>query len=324
MASLGLAGKSRSRALLLLPIIIFVAGTLWISSPIGGKHALEGTVAEKQSPYADIRAVDKEGKRFLLIDGSVHTIVDPNSWQTRYSYVNVIDIAKRFFEKPGKLLLIGLGGGSIAKHFAAEGWSVDAVEIDPVVTRFAFAYFGLDSTESRIFNMDGRHYLITCKEDYDVIVLDAFGSSSIPFHLVTTEAFELISKKLKPGGILAVNVESIGWTDIIVRSLDATLKTRFSHVLALPIAEPPNRLGNVILFASDREFKLLKEISPPTWRFSAEYDQTHAWDNRFEPSIDGVPVLTDDLNPVDVWAERINLAARRNLQKYFGRDYTSR
>jgi hypothetical protein len=38
----------------------------------------------------------------------------------------------------------------------------------------------------------------------------------------------------------------------------------------------------------------------------------HAWDNRFEPAPGGL-VLTDDRNPVDIWSERINLAARKEL-----------
>jgi 16S rRNA A1518/A1519 N6-dimethyltransferase RsmA/KsgA/DIM1 with predicted DNA glycosylase/AP lyase activity len=49
----------------------------------------------------------------------------------------VMDLAKSFFEKPGELLLIGLGGGSMIKNFAKDGWKVDAVEIDPTVIRVA-------------------------------------------------------------------------------------------------------------------------------------------------------------------------------------------
>ena len=44
----------------------------------------------------------------------------------------------------------------------------------------------------------------------------------------------------------------------------------------------------------------------------------HAWDNRFEVDPEGVRVLTDDLNPVDVWSERVNLASRKGLHEYFG------
>jgi hypothetical protein len=45
---------------------------------------------------------------------------------------------------------------------------------------------------------------------------------------------------------------------------------------------------------------------------------THAWANQFEPEIRGVAVLTDDRNPSDLWGERINRAARRELHQFFG------
>ena len=215
------------------------------------------------------------------------------------------------------MLLIGLGGGSLVKEFAGHGWRIDAIEIDPVVTEIAYRNFGLETSEAKVFHMDGRRYLSATDARYDLIVRDVFGSSSMPFHLVTREAFALIAGHLEPDGVLAINTESVGWHDIIVRSLAATLKEEFSEVLALPIAEPPNTLGNLVLLASNRELELLEELPPTRSRFSNVYPKNHAWDNRFEPDVSDVPVLTDDLNPVDVWSERINLAARRDLHEFF-------
>jgi hypothetical protein len=83
------------------------------------------------------------------------------------------------------------------------------------------------------------------------------------------------------------------------------------------MAEPPNTLGNLILLAANRSLELIREL-PPSWdRLSNAYHQHHAWDNGFTPDLAGVPVLTDDRNPVDLWAERINLAARKVLHKHF-------
>jgi hypothetical protein len=191
------------------------------------------------------------------------------------------------------------------------------VEIDPAVTRIARRDFGLLPSEARVFDDDGRHYLAVTTETYDAIVLDAFGSSSIPFHLVMREAFALAASRLAPEGVLAVNVESVGWDDPLVGALAATLEQEFTHVLALPIAEPPNTLGNVVLFASRRELELAREIPPTPDRFSTIYAQNHGWDNRFVPRTADAPVLTDDLNPVDIWSERINRVARADLHEAF-------
>jgi spermidine synthase len=165
--------------------------------------------------------------------------------------------------------------------------------------------------------MDGRSYFKTAADTFDLVIMDAFGSSSIPFHLVTRESFALIRSRLVANGILAMNVEATGWDDILVRSLAATMQRVFEHVTALPMAEPPNTLGNLVLLASDRPLELANEPPVPMDRFSREYNRAHAWDNRFEVDPEGVPVLTDDHNPVDIWAERVNRVARQSLHEHF-------
>jgi spermidine synthase len=307
------------RARFVAPPLVAVAIALWVwTAP--GKSAAPGVgvVAVEQSRHGEIRVVDIADTRHMVIDGGTHTIVDRVTGESYFAYVNVLDLARGFFPQPGEMLLLGLGGGSVAKHYAAAGWKVDAVEIDPVVTKFAHSHFGLSTEAASVVEMDARQFLITYATSYDLIVMDAFGSSAIPFHLVTSEAFALIRSRLRPGGVLAMNTESVGWDDVLIRSLWATAKTQFAHVVALPIAEPPNQLGNVVILAGDRPLELPVEPPVPTDRFSPEYDRTHAWDNRFQPDRGGAPVLTDDLNPVDIWAERINLAARKQLREYFG------
>jgi hypothetical protein len=102
----------------------------------------------------------------------------------------------------------------------------------------------------------------------------------------------------------------------IVKSLAATAGRQFKHVIVLPIAEPPDQLGNLILLASNRSLSLEKELPVPMDRFSPEYDRAHSWDNRFEVNVKGITVLTDDLNPVDIWSERVNLVSRRELHAF--------
>jgi len=159
---------------------------------------------------------------------------------------------------------------------------VDAVEIDPVVTRMAREHFGLADEEAAVYHMDGRGFLATTGETFDLVIMDAFGSSSIPFHLVTRESFALIHSRLAPNGILAMNVEATAWHDIFVHSLAVTMLEVFGHVVALPMAEPPNTLGNLVLLASDRPLELEYDPPVPRDRFSPEYNRAHAWDNRFE------------------------------------------
>jgi len=293
---------------------------LWFS-PHPAPNPDQGLMAVEQSPYAELRVVDFNGLRHLVIDGGVHTIVEPATWDSHFPYTHVVDVTRHFYDEPGEMLLIGLGGGTVAKNFSREGWKVTAVEIDPKVVSIAKEYFGLKNGEADIYTMDGRKFLITHRAAFDLIVMDAFGSSSIPFHLVTQESFGLIAARLRADGVLAVNIESPGWHHILIRSLAATLQTQFKHVLALPTTQSQNKLGNIILLASNREWQLSDAAS---WRhvnagyeLGPNYYKNLAWQNRFTPDTRNVPVLTDNLNPVDLWSERINLEARKVLHRYF-------
>ncbi len=317
-ALIGLAMFWKHKTAQVSALIFMVAGILGLRLVTAEAVNPEiGLVAIKQSQNAEIRVVDLDEERYLLIDGGIHAVIDKATGFSRLPYVDVLDIAKDFYDISGNLLLIGLGGGSVVKNFARDGWIVEVVETDATVTRVAYEYFGLTSEEAEVYEIDGRQYLITSDQKYDLIVMDAFGGSTSPSHLVTEEAFGLIKSHLSPNGILAMNVESVGWRDQIILSLAATANRQFSNVLVLPIAEPPDQLGNVILLASNRSLELKEEPPVPLDRFSAEYHRAHAWDNRFFVDTTGIQVLTDEFNPVDIWAERINFVARQKLHEKF-------
>ncbi len=317
------AGRARGTgAAAALAVLPFLLGAAASKSPIARVGEPLGLAYHVQSPYADLRVVDWEDQRLLLVDGGTHTIVDRDTFNSNFPYAVVMDIPKFMFDAPGDAVLVGLGGGSVARNYYRAGWRVDSVEIDPYMKRIAEEYFSCDAESSAVRVMDGRQYFLTTDKQYDLVLLDAFGSSSIPFHLVTREAFGLVKEHMKPGAILAMNIEARTWHDILVHSLAATLREHFAHVLALPIAEPPNTLGNLILLASDRELTFddarlgdLYELLPYPYRHEVGVQQHHAWNSRFQPEIAGMPVLTDDRNPVDVWAEAINWKARQLMHK---------
>lgn len=310
-------------AIIVFVLLIFVSWTALAERP----QPVHGLLCIKQSTYGEIRVVDKNESRYLLIDGAIHSIVNPALFfEPQHGYVVVMDLNRNFFDHTGSMLLIGLGGGSIANSYSAAGWKVDAVEIDPVVTQIAKKYFGFRSEDCRVFHADGRQFLRSTDERYDLIIMDAFGSGSIPFHLITKEFFELIQEHLQPDGVFAINVQSIGWESQLVKAVAATLKSVFSEVFALPLHEPPNVLGNVIVVAANRTLEFSEELlgKPADYVDVDPYEhwkvvqRNHAWDNRFVPEISNVQILTDDHNPTDIWSEEINFRERQELHRFFG------
>lgn len=316
--------KSRLVSATTLSSLLFVALVGW-QLPVERPDPATGLLFIQESPYAEIKVVDKNEARYLLIDGGVHTMIDRANGGTMQRYAAAMDLVKNFFGSNKQLLIIGLGGGAIAKSFAMDGWQVDAVEIDPVVIKVAKQYFSLQDFECRIYQMDGRQFLLTHPEKYDLIIMDAFGSSSIPFHLITSETFRLVQNHLKSKGIFAINIESVGWDSKLVQAVSATLKLSFNNLLVLPTSEPPNSLGNLVILASDREYEFPEEwlgrpvdyVDVDPYQHWVVVQRNHAWDNRFVPEATGSSVLTDDLNPVDIWSEQVNLNSRKLLHQVF-------
>jgi hypothetical protein len=107
--------------------------------------------------------------------------------------------------------VVGLGAGALA-CYAKEQQNWTLYEIDPLVVDIAsnpayFNYLKLCSHNTTITIGDARLSLEKEPDHkFDLLVMDAFSSDSVPTHLLTQEALELYFKKLKPDGILAFHI----------------------------------------------------------------------------------------------------------------------
>lgn len=126
---------------------------------------------------------------------------------------------RRLRDNPGKSPLrigvIGQGVGTMAAY-GEPGETIRFYEINPDVVRMADEYFSYckdSKAEVDVVLGDARISLERRlreqrPEKFDVLVVDAFSSDSIPIHLLTRECFELYWKHLKPDGILAVHISN--------------------------------------------------------------------------------------------------------------------
>ncbi len=108
---------------------------------------------------------------------------------------------------------VGLGAGTIAAY-GRPGNQFTFYEIDPAVARIAsnpryFTFLHDSKARVRIVIGDGRLEIAAApNRAYDLIVLDAFSSDSVPVHLLTREAVELYLLKLRPNGLLAFHISN--------------------------------------------------------------------------------------------------------------------
>jgi spermidine synthase len=121
-------------------------------------------------------------------------------------------------DEPAKVGIIGLGVGTLAAY-GRSGDDFKFYEIDPEVIRIArdeslFTFLSDSAAEIEVVEGDGRLSLESelrggGGEEFDLLVLDAFNSDSIPIHLLTREAFELYVSHLAETGVLVIHVSTI-------------------------------------------------------------------------------------------------------------------
>ena len=118
-------------------------------------------------------------------------------------------------ERPGtRVAIVGLGAGTLATYARpAQRWTF--YEIDPAIERIARdpRYLHLSAgLPGGVARGRARRCPLRLREApdhaYQLIVLDAFSSDSLPVHLVTREAIRLYRSKLAEGGILAFNLSN--------------------------------------------------------------------------------------------------------------------
>lgn len=110
---------------------------------------------------------------------------------------------------PLRIGVIGLGAGTLATY-GRPGDVYRFYEINPQVIDIAQREFSfLSDSGAKIETVLGDARLTMEREppqQYDVLVIDAFSSDSIPVHLITREAMAVYLRHLKPDGVIAFHV----------------------------------------------------------------------------------------------------------------------
>jgi spermidine synthase len=194
-----------------------------------------GLIAHLESAYNDI-FVSKEGNLLKMgfqwkgwyFQESQVNLADPDDLPMLYS--RTMSVATIYPQDVKRVLMLGLGAGSITTYLGRflPDTKIDSVELDPAVIDVAKKYFGIrETSRSRLFAEDGRVFLRRHKEPYDIIIVDAFTGSYIPFHLMTKEFYALVRDRLAPHGVAAFNIlPGTKLYDSNVR----TLKTVFDRI----------------------------------------------------------------------------------------------
>lgn len=275
----------------------------------GGDPSL---LAMRESRYNTIY-VRRQGDYIAMMFGvnrrlfteSLYNPRDPRELPVEYT--RYMTTALAYPMRLNNILEIGLGGGRTANyiHLHMPNVNITSVELDPEVIALARQYFGVTTNQRfRIVEDDGRRYLRQSQQRYDLIMVDAYRGTFVPFHLLTREFFQTAKRRLNAGGVLAQNIEPC---TMLYESAINTLKAVFANVDIL------NAGGNVVAIAYDGPVRGQNPLIRRARQLQEQFNFRHPIEPLLAPRrianrIAGARVLEDDFAPV----ESLNAMNRHN------------
>ena len=138
-----------------------------------------------------------------------------NSKSANYSYGSLqksleFGISKIDLTGTERILLLGLGGGSIIKSLRDKydyHQKIDAVEIDAKIIELAKGEFGISASDQLIIeNADAFEFVSQSEVHYDLIIVDLFIDTLVPTVFYTDEFYENLKRLINVSGAILFNV----------------------------------------------------------------------------------------------------------------------
>ena len=210
--------------------------------------ATAGIIYEELSPYGPIIVTEHDGLRTMLFarDGARQSVVkigDPDHLELPYTRAALTGLA--LCEAPERMLIVGLGGGSLPsflrKHYPSA--TIDVAELNPRVLAVAKEFFGFrEDDRMHVYLGDGRQYIEKVPaQRYDIVFLDAFSADTVPPHLTTQEFLEAVRRTMRPTGVVVANVWNRSSNPLYDRML-RTYQEVFDELLVLDVASAVNAI----------------------------------------------------------------------------------
>jgi spermidine synthase len=211
----------------------------------------ERVVAVRHSPFNSVVLTEDEDGMLILHFGDrgvVQSIVKPGvPTHLELAYTRVLPACVALAERLERMLVIGLGGGTLPLYFRSQfpDLVIDVAEIDREVLHLATTFCDFkEDAKLQVHIEDGRDFVERCTSRYDVILLDSFGNEAIPRHLITCEFLGAVRGALAPGGVVAANV----WPRVKNPLFDDMLATYCVAFEAVYVLDVPDR--SVKIFAA--------------------------------------------------------------------------
>lgn len=162
--------------------------------------------------YNTVAVVASAGRINLDVEGATFATWHPRFVMTGYSWDGLSAACLlRGDGPPASVLILGLGGGTVARQLRALAphAAITGVDIDPGIVDLARRHMALDALGVEVVVGQAGRFLAETGRRFDAIIDDLFLSgpadvvrSSIP----AGETLALLKDRLAPGGILVANL----------------------------------------------------------------------------------------------------------------------
>ena len=220
MALLALGGMvvafaMTTRILVPTTIAAMLAALIALTATPGATDLFTG-----RSFFGVSKVINVDGQQRLYSGTTLHGVqftdersADPTSYYVASGPLSDVFAHLRTRTAGANIGVVGLGAGVVAAYTQPTD-RLTYFEIDPLVVQLAsdphyFSYLTDSPAPVDIVLGDGRLTLADQPaQTFDVLVLDAFSSDSVPPHLLTAEAIASYMRVLRPGGVLAFNLSN--------------------------------------------------------------------------------------------------------------------
>ncbi len=280
----------------------------------------DNIIYEKDSRYGYVTVrKDKLAPGILnfMLDNLIQTKINVNdTLNLKYAYrchnlfVSIVKRLGTLKENP-RILNLG-GGGYIVPRYLKEYLPkshIEAVEIDPGVTKAAIRVFGLPKESGLIIHhMDARNYIeqvVIRKgnganiQPFDFILSDVLTGVAVPYHLTTYEYNEKIAKLLTPEGLYVINLIDTKESPKFLLAMLNTLGKTFDYVYIFSTDREResiiSRYGTYVIISSQKEITKARLESIKDDGRLLDDMTIQSLKDKLKVDI----VLTDDYAPVD-------------------------
>ena len=207
-----------------------------LALPAGVVKAQDGLLHEEESRYQFIQVVQSGPERLLYLNEgfAVHSVWRADTVLTGGEWDMFLTAPPLLGRPVHSVAILGNAAGTTARAFGEyyPQARIDGIEIDPAVSAVGRRWFGLgDNPNLTVVTADARPFLAATRRTYDLILIDAYRQPYVPFYLATREFFRLCRARLRPGGVVALNVSTVPRDDRLARAVAGTLATEFPQVV---------------------------------------------------------------------------------------------